>query len=442
MHSKEVIEIVQMHQHFLYLPLYYARHCNFFGLLPKRYEIRFRDSLEKTDQSAYAMLMDRSSKDNANIQFAICDPVTVFNTPIEDDQSPVILAGLITNAAFWAVDRRTHRVTVLRDLSQFDRIIAFNKGTTSFGIARRIFTDAGKTDNIKLVEPGQELVALSQSEIGTVALSPDVLAIHDLVASSKGVFNVDLALGSTPEYSNVLVTALITRQDILQGHSDLVKGLLRAIQRALLAVKFSSPEVVDYARDRFVKEEFLIKRALERANDSHVYPASIEVSQSHWLNAARAACDASGRKFGENEYADAVQIFEKRIKPYSVLAYEVGQDFLERFSNNHLTGLKSIRYIAAVVLSAALLAVAVYWKDGLPWSAIVTAALGCALGSVPLQLFEVEARSRKYWVHFVLWLIFVLFLLAWSFDVIDHGYAIAAILGIMLTDMTYLATSE
>ena len=50
--AKDVIQIVEMSRHFLYLPLYYAKLHNFFGRLPPDVQIEIVSPLEATDAAA------------------------------------------------------------------------------------------------------------------------------------------------------------------------------------------------------------------------------------------------------------------------------------------------------------------------------------------------------------------------------------------------------
>lgn len=182
--GKYTVFIIQMDQHFLYLPIYFAKHKGFFGYVPDEYEIDFKTSLERTDISAYEELMLRRTNEN-EIKFAITDPTVVINRPLGvHEPSPVILAAMITNAAFWAVDHRAHEIKHFSDLGSFDKVIAYHPGTTSYGIAARVLREAGKDVselNIKTVNRGEELLALTYSEHGTVAISPDILEIDALI---------------------------------------------------------------------------------------------------------------------------------------------------------------------------------------------------------------------------------------------------------------------
>jgi hypothetical protein len=331
MEARKRVTIVETAHHFLYLPLHYALHANCFGCVPSNYEIGLWPAPSKTDREAYKLLMKGRAEGYEYIGFAVADPAELLHDQDNHLAPPVVLAGLITNSSFWAVDRRTHEVRFLRDLAAFDRIIAFPEGTTSHGIATRIYRDAQKTPAIQTVEPGKELTLLTDFAKGTIALTPDLLGLDKLLADQSDKYHVDLVLGKTPEYNNVLVTALLSRTDVVNDHPNLVRGLLMAIQRATLLVRIADPEVIRYAMDTYGESESRITGALRRAADAQVFPATIEVSQAHWENAGRAAADAAARQYDKNEHERVRRMFQSAVNPYKgTVMQAITDDILPR----------------------------------------------------------------------------------------------------------------
>lgn len=314
------IQIIQMAEHFLYLPIYYAKAKNFFGKIPPQYSVEVVSARPKTDEQAFRALMDVSSDKRRSVVFAVCDPTVVLTVDSGSRATPAILAGLITNAAFWAVDHRSRRVKLLRDLAEFDRMIAYHPGTTSYAIARRIFHD--KQDKIYCVDPKEELSTLTESPRNSVALSPDILEIEALITGDDH-YDIDLAIGSTPEYNNVLVTALLSRADVVRDDPDLVGGLLEALQLSLFAVAAGGQEFSTWAAQRFVEEDVhLVDRALNRAREAQLFPTTIDVNEAHWLNAARTVAAAIDRQYDDASAAEAKNMFETAVAPYRHLARE------------------------------------------------------------------------------------------------------------------------
>jgi hypothetical protein len=332
-HHVTNVEIVQMGRHFLYLPLYYARHNDFFGYIPSEYNIDIVHAWPPTDQRAYEMLMDTSHAECSRIAFAICDPTRILDTALNVTADPVILAALITNAAFWAIDRRSKKLVYLKDIADFSEIICYGQGTTSYGIARRIFVRAQKTPSLFPVEPAQEFTAL-KNRAGAIAISPDILSADELVYNERD-FNIDMALGTTVECNNVLVTGILSRRDFVERHKMFVNGLLKGIQKAALAVQFSTPEAVSFAAGYFNTKPERVESALQRANDALVFAGRIDVSEAHWMRAAESFCDAHAVPFSDDMQRRAREAYASAVKPYSSYARSaikevMGQTLLDR----------------------------------------------------------------------------------------------------------------
>src|ERR1700682_4308360 len=122
------IHILQMDKHFLYLPIYFAEDRNFFGFLPKEVKVVIDSSDKHTDISTYDQMMDRSPR-YREFEIAITDPIQILRTPLNARVKPAVLATLVTNAAFWAVNHASHLVSAFRDLGAFERVIAYAPGT-------------------------------------------------------------------------------------------------------------------------------------------------------------------------------------------------------------------------------------------------------------------------------------------------------------------------
>ena len=112
-----------MAEQFLYLPLYYARNKNYFGNIPNRYDVNIDLATPRTDERVFKSMMDTQGGANEHVHFAVCDPAQCF--VYSKNGQPVLLASLVTNAAFWAVDRQRHSIRNYFDLAQYDKIISY-----------------------------------------------------------------------------------------------------------------------------------------------------------------------------------------------------------------------------------------------------------------------------------------------------------------------------
>lgn len=315
----QVTRIVIADEHFLYLPLYFARHKNYFGLLPSGTKITIERSATYTDKSAFEMLIDEHNPNYHDVDFAVCDPATIiFQTPA--NTSPVVLAGLVTNSAFWVLNHKANLGQHLENLATFKEIIAFKKGTTSFGIASHIFNAPGKAASILTVNPKEELNLLVDSGPSTIALSPDILRIHKLLETKGDVFGIEMALADTTEYHGMLVTALLSRRDVLERKPELTRALLEALQIALDDVRACTEEVVSYAASRFEEGRHTVEGAMREAKRAAVYPPEINVSQPNWTKLAETAFRSLGQQFDGAAREKARNYYLTAVEPYQIWA--------------------------------------------------------------------------------------------------------------------------
>lgn len=298
------VRIVMMDSHFLYLPLYIAEHLDFFGLLPSGVKCELEVAEPATDRRAYELLMDQDAADAREVLFAVCDPVEVFLEPQLHGSLARVLCAIITSRAFWAIDRGTLRINEPRDIGKYQQIIAYGEGTTSYRLARELLKAAGRTDDelnaaIRPTTVFEEFDVLRRSAPGTIALSPNVLAMEKLVAERE--FRREFSLAQARDYDQVLTTALLTTATTASRHEPLVRGLVNALQRAVVLVRSESAEVIEYAERRwgeaYGKEN--VAKALRRANEEKLFPATLEIRESHWDAAVRSARASDSREYGE-----------------------------------------------------------------------------------------------------------------------------------------------
>lgn len=331
--SRRRIRIVEMGKHFLYLPVYFAEHKNFFGLLPDDVHVEIERCEAGTDEATYAQMMDRSAEFCDDV-IAITDPIQILNTPLNSSQKPAILATLVTNGAFWAVNHGEQTINGLRDLGLFERVIAFRPGTTSYSIAARIARESGKPTPldqfIEVVDPGNELLLLTDTQKGknAVALSPDVLRIENMIQNHRA--SIELELGRTAEYNDVLVTALVSYGEFVGHNSDIVQGIVSAVQKALVMTRLQHPDVIRFATDAFRFGDY-VAGAVKKAVQAEVIPMSTAVAQAHWMHAAKAHFDSvhSGVSWTTNEEANTLEYYKVCVEPYAKFSEEATRQVLE-----------------------------------------------------------------------------------------------------------------
>lgn len=426
-----------MGKFFLYLPLYYAVECNFFGYLPEGFEVTVvlpQQRKDRTDKGVLKCLMDTTSEENAAVQYAVCDPTSILAWPLHKMPAPTLLAGMVTNAAFWAIDRGSREVNFPSDLANFDAIIAYDEGSTSYGIARRVYLEAGKTPQIVSVEPPDELVRLGESDRGTIALSPDPLGIEDFLVRRKlDGFDIDLALGKTQEYNNVLVTALVGRTDFVlaKENEQLTLAIIRGLQRAMALVRFGDEKVVEFAHNYFErKPKERILRALQMARDSQVFPSSVEVSEAHWSNAAKAHCFSHGHEYDSTNRMKAQEVFAMLAAPYMHWATRAVQvEILNRFRveapTSHNKTLLLMIPLILIALAIGFIAGSVL-HDNRGWLAVVIAALGLAIGGVVPRVIRRDPKCAAGAFYGLVWIFAIALTIGWlyKFHVWDFATSI------------------
>ncbi len=385
--QRKRIRILQMGKHFLYLPVYFARENNFFGLLPANVHVEIETADKRTDQGTYRQMIDNVP--TSEYVLAVTDPIRIFDTSLSSQRKPAVLATLVTNGGFWAINHGSHQINGLRDLGSFERVIAYRPGTTSYNIAARIARDTGKTtleSFIDVVDPGNELLMLMDPLRGrnAVALSPDVLTIEELIEKKRA--SIELALGGTPEYNDVLVTALVSYNDFVSENREIVQAVVAALQKALLMIHLRDPSVAEYAEDYFGGDH--TSGAIDRARHAGVLPLSTVVAQAHWAHAAKAYFEAShpGTTWTTDEEKSSAEYYRECVEPYRQMAEAAAKAVLEPTNK---AGDES-RTVAASAAFAAILAAGLSRYFG------IVAVSGLALGGWILWWVGRRAEIANY----------------------------------------------
>ena len=327
------IRLVEMGKHFLYLPIYFAAHKKFFGLLPDDVHVEIERCEAGTDEATYLQMMDQSAEFHDDV-LAITDPIQIFKTPLKLSPKPAVLATLVTNGAFWAVNHGEQTVNGLRDLGLFERVIAFRPGTTSYGIAARIARESGTNiplhKFIEIVDPGKELLLLTDPLMGrnAVALSPDLLRIESLIQNHSA--SIELELGRTAEYNDVLVTALVSNDEFVRTNLDIAQAIVSALQKALIMTRLEHPDVIRFAADAFRFGDH-VAGAIKKAIQAEVIPMSTAVAQAHWMHAAKAHFESlhPASDWTKDEEKSGLEYFRLCVEPYARFSEEGIRQSLE-----------------------------------------------------------------------------------------------------------------
>jgi hypothetical protein len=313
-----------MEKYFLYLPVYYAIYKDLYDFTKdpsNNYNYTLLqadkpDNAVKTDKAVFECLVKRSSEEPESAVFAIGDPRSIALKP-NWATSPVRLIGaLITGSPFWAIDHGKCETLTINDLCKFDSIVSYTPGTTSYDLVCSVLRDNGislskldpvpaKTEIPKFLEPS----APGGNNNQTITITPDIIGIVDTNAS-RDYDIVEYSVGSDHNLSYLLITALATTQDTIYKHPELVMAFIKSVQRAINELHARNPEIIRYAATVFTKnDEAKVLKALELADQSHVYPHDIGINEVLWLNAVTRAIRADGEQVTENSLKRSKEVY-------------------------------------------------------------------------------------------------------------------------------------
>lgn len=176
--DREEVKLIAPDNFFLYLPVFYADKENYFGLIPSSYDLSLEappDEGFRTDRAVFDRMIDTNRY--YSDWFAIGDPTMMIGHQPNNGAKPVLVASIITNAAFWAIDHRK-KLDNVSDLAQFDKIISYSEGTTAYNIARHISQYRNGLDHAELISTydgyGDTIKAFAESDGNTVLTTPQI----------------------------------------------------------------------------------------------------------------------------------------------------------------------------------------------------------------------------------------------------------------------------
>jgi hypothetical protein len=305
--------ITLMMRTFLYLPLYVADELKLFKKhVPHGYEVSLeRRSGEQLDREVYERVVEDKAGDE-NIWFGVGDPMPVYqskNSRSAEERKGRVIAALINKATFWAVDRNTSVSHYYELPIKFEKIITFKEGTTCNVLAKDVAVKRSTGVTIESiivegVEPGYELRTLAalKSEPKVVAITPNLL--ETINYTNAGKLKICYSFATSGMFSNLLVTAIITREDVIANHAPLVRGILLALEEAYALIHLRDDRVIEIGSKIFNSEKNIITQTLNRALDEDLFPTDIRVERDSWYNAVRIHHRAKGLKEPEPKDLD------------------------------------------------------------------------------------------------------------------------------------------
>jgi hypothetical protein len=287
--QKKKVFVLQMVDTFLYLPLYYAIDHNFFGFLDNDkfiYEVQTKMAWGQTDRNVFDMLTQRIASSSSDIYFAIGDPRSLADKRQDPKSLNIALIGaLITGTAFWAVNHGQKTTSTVIDLCKFKDIVSFEEGSTSYDLAKSIVCDAeDQAPQIIQVKPQQEFAKLKTGGPDQVILTPNVIAVSEFLQDNSA-YSVEISIGSHYEFSDLLLTSIAVKSQVIVDDPFLVDGFLKGIQHAMNSLHSKSDHLVNYACKMFKSDRPVIEKALQLSFDSRVFPQSIKINEALWMRA-------------------------------------------------------------------------------------------------------------------------------------------------------------
>jgi hypothetical protein len=443
--SPRRFSILQMESHFIYLPLYYAasKAINFFGFLPNGTEVTVETTPQHTDLAVTNALLaaHTRSPQQAVPLLAICDPSHTFIGRAKHPTRPVVLASWIRNGAFWVINHSTNNTHSLRDLGQFDEVIAFREGSTSFGIAKRAMLAAGRdTSRIRCVDPNMELPDLERLGGNRAALTPDALGLSMLLGRDQR-YNIEYEVSKSAEYRGVCITSVLGRMDTVAAHADVVSGVLAGLQRALFAVHSLEDGVIEYASERFNCSREQAERALKLARDNHVYSLNLSMSEGEWLATCIAACDSNGIKIDESIRKESSRMYADCIAPFRHLCQRAMSMAIHtpQRQSEHKGSVRASVIAGAVVFGVMTGSLILGYKHQM----LIDVAI---IGGIVVLWMLISLRYSLYKLvdahvlHWILAVLFIVFLFLFRHDIVKLEWFVAVGVAALLVDVGFVGS--
>jgi hypothetical protein len=318
--ENKIVRILQLGSYFSYLPLYYAESQNFFDLLPDGISIKIETPSNPLHRNDAGICKELSRTPlSESIWFAIADPCAISRGHDVLSGNLVVLTPIVTNSSFWVVAKDGRRIERLSDLRRFRKIFSYSHGTTSYGFATKLclkfqnVTPELARDRISIVEPLHEFSDANLLDLppDNIILSPDILSICRIKTLDLRNQLSTWMIGNSPEFKDILVTALITRDDVLNTvlGKEVSNALVQAIQRSLLRISdVSYQEAVVETTISYFKEHLgnysepiqlsIFRSALEEARKARIFPIFTGVSIGTWVSTYLMSCEIENSREG------------------------------------------------------------------------------------------------------------------------------------------------
>lgn len=311
---------------FLYLPTYIAERKKIFHAIDSNLKVDFETpgGLDSGDTLALNSVIECQRSGSDTIPIALCDPLTVFSTNLNNDRSKLrIIGSLVTKPPFWAVNTIKEELNNESEIAKrFNQVIYYNDQLVTGNFIGRRFCRHAKNAKGIPVNFGEEIDVLVR-EKAKMNGRQTVAVTADLVSLAQGICRKDLVINhrfsKNTFYDHFLTTALVTTQDYCDEYPEVMAKILRGIQGAFVMLRQSkevayevcvdvakSPESHIYKENQEQMNDKEIRWLVELIHQENFYPASMAITSRQWNAAVQARGKAAMWETEETkEYSDA-----------------------------------------------------------------------------------------------------------------------------------------
>ncbi len=278
----------------LYIPLYHALEKGYF----KDEGLNVEIVTGGTATNSFAAML------SGEAQFSQADPMYV---PIsrQSGAKTKVVAQVVGRIAIWGVTMDP-KIQTMEDpkVLRGKRISTHQRPMTAYVYTVQLIKDVGlePDKDVAIIQgmPGTELVPLLQKQADfAMTIEPQV---------SKAVQQGGRVVFSYPEkLGDRIFTGLMTTEDFIARQKPVVRGVVKAYQRALNDIHANPSSAVASAKRSFPQlEEKIIDMALRRMISDQVIPKSVAIPEESWQKAIRARVAIGDLKEPVPSFRDSV----------------------------------------------------------------------------------------------------------------------------------------
>lgn len=264
----------------LYLPLYHAIEKGYF----REAGLEVNLVTGGTATNSFASMLSGES------DFSVADPMYVPISREKGGQTKVV-AQLVGRIAIWGVTFDPQVTSMTAATIKGKKISTHPNPMSAYAYTTKLIQDSGlrPDKDVELITstPGTEIVPFLNRQVNfMVSVEPNVSKA--VAEGAHVVLSYPQALGDQ------VLTGVMTREDYIKGHPDVVTAVVKALQKSLNDIRANPGNAMASAKKYFPQlEEPIIQSAINRMVADDVIPRSILISEESW-NKALAVRVAAG----------------------------------------------------------------------------------------------------------------------------------------------------